>query len=326
MATPRVLCLGEILYDCLADRPDRAVHEVESWTLYPGGAPANVACGLVKLGIPAGFIGCVGQDKDGDALVETLRQAKVNIQGIQRDSETPTRRVYVTRSQEGERHFAGFGDIFTSEFADTRLSAADLPKSLFSKSEFLVLGTLALAYPDSLEAVHHALELAYNNDIQVLVDINWRSIFWVDEDMAPGLIWELVNQVDYVKCSQEEAQWLFETTDPVEIYEKLDRAEGVLVTAGKAGCDYCLGDWDGSVASFPVTAIDTTGAGDSFVAGFLRQACLLGEDLLEDEAAARQAVRYANAAGALATLKLGAIEAQPTPEEIEALLAQYPED
>jgi len=59
ISNPRVLCLGEILFDCLADQVGRSLEEVESWTPYPG-APANVACALIKLGTSSGFIGCVG--------------------------------------------------------------------------------------------------------------------------------------------------------------------------------------------------------------------------------------------------------------------------
>ncbi|MDY7015050.1 MAG: PfkB family carbohydrate kinase, partial [Cyanobacteriota bacterium] len=63
MTQPRVLCLGEILFDCLADQTGRSLDAVESWTPYPGGAPANVACALTKLGTPSAFMGCVGQDE-----------------------------------------------------------------------------------------------------------------------------------------------------------------------------------------------------------------------------------------------------------------------
>ncbi len=147
MTSSRVLCLGEILFDRLADQPGRELERVESWTPYPGGAPANVACGLVKLGTTAGFIGCVGRDKAGDDLVALLESTGVDTTGVQRHPTAPTRQVYVTRSQAGERHFAGFGDIATTEFADTRLAADRLPEALFAGADYLVMGTLELAIP-----------------------------------------------------------------------------------------------------------------------------------------------------------------------------------
>ena len=101
MSNPRVLCLGEILFDLLADQVGRSLEQVESWTAYPGGAPANVACALVKLGTTAGFIGCVGEDEPGDALVQLLQTVGVDTTGVQRHPTAPTRQVDVVRTESG---------------------------------------------------------------------------------------------------------------------------------------------------------------------------------------------------------------------------------
>jgi fructokinase len=320
MTDSRVLCLGEILFDCLADQPGRELERVESWTPYPGGAPANVACGLVKLGTTAAFIGCVGQDRPGDELVKLLQTIGVDSTGIQRHPEAPTRQVYVTRSDAGERNFAGFGNISTAEFADTRLHAEQLPENLFTNADYLVTGTLELAYPQSRQAIYRALELAERHQVKVVVDINWRPVFWQDPKAAPVLIEEILKRADTVKCSDDEAQWLFQTDNPTEIAQKLKTVRGVLVTAGERGCTYQLGDSAGKVSIFPVNAIDTTGAGDSFVAGFLHQCCQQGEKILQDPETAKEAIIYASAAGALTTTKPGAIAAQPTAKEVEEFL------
>ncbi|HEY9658025.1 MAG TPA: PfkB family carbohydrate kinase, partial [Allocoleopsis sp.] len=104
MTAPRVICLGEILWDCLADQPGKPIEQVQSWTNYPGGAPANVACALVKLGTPAGFIGCVGEDEAGEVLIDLLEATGVNVEGVQRHR-APTRLVEVLRSMTGDRQF-----------------------------------------------------------------------------------------------------------------------------------------------------------------------------------------------------------------------------
>ena len=322
MTFPRILCLGEILFDCLADRLGREYSQVESWTPYPGGAPANVACGLVKLGTPAGFIGCVGQDKAGDELVQLLATVGVDITGIQRHPTAPTRQVYVTRSQTGERYFAGFGEISTAEFADARLSAAYLPAPLFTHADYLVLGTLELAYPESRQAIYQALELARLHHLKVFIDLNWRPVFWLDEAAAPPLIVEILAQADLVKCSDEEAQWLWQTDEPTAIAQKLSDVQGVLVTAGERGCAYCLGNNCGQVPAFEVAVADTTGAGDGFVAGFLHQCYQEGDRIYQDPATARAAVTYASAVGALTATKPGAIAAQPTAAEVKEFLKQ----
>lgn len=319
MNLPRVLCLGEILFDCLADRLGVELNEVEAWTLYPGGAPANVACGLVKLGTEAGLISCLGEDEWGDRLFSLLETIGVDTRGLQHHA-SPTRRVYVTRSQTGERHFAGFGDISTDEFADTRLAAEKLPELLFDRADYLAIGTLALAYPNSRQAIYQALELARKHQVSPFVDINWRPIFWLDLEAAVPLIQSLLHQVDWMKCSDEEARWLFNTENPAEIAGQYRNLKGVLVTAGENGCAYQVGRNGGTVAAFSVNSVDTTGAGDSFVAGFLHQCCLKGDRILEDAAEAREAVIYASAAGAVTTTQPGAIAAQPNGAEVAEFL------
>ena len=108
----QVICLGEILFDLLADQLGKELQAVTSWTPYAGGAPANVACGLVKLGIPAAFVGCLGADQQGQDLQQLLADLGVNLDELQISSQQPTRQVYVTRSSTGERTFAGFCDPF----------------------------------------------------------------------------------------------------------------------------------------------------------------------------------------------------------------------
>jgi fructokinase len=320
VTSPRVLCLGEILFDFLSNQPGLAYEQVRSWIPCAGGAPANVACALVKLGTPSGFIGCVGQDDTGNALVKLLQEVGVNTDGVQRHPTAPTRGVYVTRSQTGDRAFAGFGDTDTSEFADTHLKADQLPVHLFETAGVLVLGTLELAYPDSRAAILQALDLADQYYTKVLLDINWRPVFWPNPAVAPPIIREVIQRTDFLKLSDDEAEWLFETTDPGIIAHRLDTVEGVLVTAGEQGCSYFLSGNEGQVPAFAVEVEDTTGAGDSFVAGFLHQ--LVHQDLkaLANPDKAHEIVTYASAVGALTTTRAGAIAAQPTAAEVEAFL------
>lgn len=323
MTYPRVLCLGEILFDCLADKPGVSLEEVESWTAYPGGAPANVACALVKLGTTAGFIGAVGGDELGNSLVQVLQEVGVNIAGVQRHPSAPTRQVYVLRNEAGDRNFAGFGEFDTAEFADTRLLAAQLPEVLFENAEYLVLGTLELAYPESREAIVRAIELAEQYDVKIILDINWRPVFWPNPDEAKARIRKILKKVDFVKLSEEEAEWLFDTTDAGAITYRLDSVEGVLVTAGEKGCAYCISENEGKIPAFTVDVEDTTGAGDAFLAGFVRQLCKQGIKNLADPKIAQTIVTYASAVGAMTAMKPGAIRSQPTAAEVEAFLYLY---
>lgn len=321
MTQPRVICLGEVLFDCIADQLGRSLETVETWTSYPGGAPANVACALPRLGTPSAFVGCVGQDESGRSLVELLQSIPVDTSGIQFHPTAPTRTVMVLRSETGDRSFVAFGgQRNSSDFADTQLQASQLPASLFESADFLVLGTLELAYLNSRAAIARALELAEQFFVKVVLDVNWRSVFWSSAETAFPMIHEVIKRVDFLKLAEEEAEWLFNTTDPGAIAHRVGTLEGVLVTAGDKGCAYCLGENEGKIPAFKVDVEDTTGAGDSFVAGFVHQLCQQGIHNLTNPEVAKQVVAYASAAGALTTTRAGAIAAQPTAAEVEAFL------
>ncbi len=326
MDNPRVLCLGEILFDCLADQLGLPLEQVQSWTPYPGGAPANVATALVKLGVPSGFIGCIGKDKSGDVLVNILHTSEVDITGVQRHPTAPSRAVYVVRSTSGDRTFAGFGDFDTSEFADTRLQADKLPEDLFVGADFLVLGTLELAYPESGKAVYRALDLAQKHGVKVLLDVNWRPVFWKYPHLASGIIKQLFRRVDIIKLAREEAMWLFNTAEPGAIIRQLKNNDvnlaGVIITDGGSGCAYSFGGNEARIQAFSVPVVDTTGAGDSFVAGFIQQLLTYGFDAISDSSKMKKMVTYASAVGALTTTKPGAIAAQPKAAEVEAFLTK----
>jgi fructokinase len=281
-----------------------------------------VATALTKLGTASGFIGCVGQDESGDRLVAVLQQSGVNIDGVQRHPQAPTRGVYVVRSAEGDRTFAGFGRYDTTEFADTYLDAAQVSAQPFETADFLALGTLEMAYPASREATLQALAWADQHFVKVLLDVNWRPVFWTQPDEAPALIHDLIQHTDFLKLSDEEAEWLFETTEPAVIAHRLETVEAVLVTAGEKGCTYCVNGYEGTLPAFPMAVVDTTGAGDSFVAGFLHQLCQQGVHSLTDAAQVDAMIQYACAVGALTTTKAGAIAAQPTAAEVAAFLQQ----
>ncbi|NET72285.1 MAG: carbohydrate kinase, partial [Sphaerospermopsis sp. SIO1G2] len=316
MSNPRVLCLGEVLFDCLADQIGLKLEEVKSWTPYPGGAPANVACALVKLGTPAGFIGAVGEDEPGKQLVQILQDTGVDTTGVQHKPTAPTRQVYVVRDLSGDRSFAGFGKYDTSEFADTRLQAQQIPESLFIDADFLVSGTLELAYPESEAAIHQALKLAEQYDLKMILDVNWRPVFWQDADVAKQKIQALLPRFDFLKLTKEEAEWLFNTSDPGAITYRVNSLDGVLVTDGENGCAYCLGENEGKLPAFAMPVVDTTGAGDSFLAGFIHQLHQSGINSLREAETAKRVVTYASAVGGLTTIKPGAIASQPTPAEV----------
>jgi fructokinase len=301
---PSVICLGEFLLDAVVEAQS-AGPALE----YPGGAPANVACALTKLGTQAAFVGAIGEDAAGESLVRVLHYVGVDSTGVQHQP-WPTRVVQVSRNERGDRVFGGFGGSAVDGFADAHLQAADLPEALFAQAEYLVLGTLSLAYTDSRAAVLKALDWADRYYLKVFLDVNWRPTFWANAQEAIGFARSLLPR------------------DAVAILSQQDHLEVVLVTsaesvhyASNTGNVQVNGPISGKIPSFNVISTDTTGAGDSFVAGFLHQLISQGFSSLDRPDGLETAVRYGAAAGALTTTALGAIEAQPFPDQISELLA-----
>jgi fructokinase len=273
-----IICFGEVLFDLLADQIGVSADQVTSWTPLAGGAPANVACGLAKMGDRSKFIGCVGDDQPGRDLMAKLQSIGVDVSGVQRHPTASTRQVQVVRDVDGDRSFGGFGGVPAGQFADAMLS--EVPATLFAGADFLQLGTLALAYPASAASTAAAL--------------------------AP--IRRLLVKADFIKFAKEEAELLYGDAVPLKLCKHLPQVQGIVITDGGNVCKYWLHSTQGEQAAFKVTAVDTTGAGDAFVAGLLHQ--------LGAGQSAAETVRYAAAAGALTTLKPGAIDAQPTHAEI----------
>ncbi|WP_017324811.1 carbohydrate kinase [Synechococcus sp. PCC 7336] len=314
---PVVLCLGEVLWDCLADEVGRSRQQVSGWTRYPGGAPANVATALAKLGVASGFVGCVGSDRLGSQLVQILTESGVNLEGLQQHPTAPTRQVYVTRTAEGDRQFAGF-DRPNRQFADTYLEPDPLPASLFAQARYLVLGTLGLAYSPTKAAVARAIAWAQQHSLTVVVDLNWRPTFWPDPNAAKAAILPLLNCADLVKLTAEEGHWLCHSDDPSEIVRQLQPALGVCVTDGDRGCRYCCEAQRGFVPAFAVPTVDATGAGDGFLAALVAALARSPQDGSRDW---QQVVTYASAVGALTVTSAGAMAAQPTALQVSDFLA-----
>jgi hypothetical protein len=143
LGPPQVLTVGEILFDAIAVSADVKMGDPDDrWADYVGGAPANVAAALAKLGTPAAFVGSVGDDKEGGAILRALRDAQLPTKPVQVVQGGQTRRVYVTRDAAGDRSFAGFPEA-PDAFADTKFDAAAFDGTLLYAADYLVTGAAA---------------------------------------------------------------------------------------------------------------------------------------------------------------------------------------
>ncbi len=318
---PRVICLGEVLIDQIAEDIGVPYEQVSSWKPFFGGAPANVACGLAKLGTPVSLISCVGNDVTGTDLLKQLGAAGVETSGVQVHPESTTREVYVTRDVHGDRSFDRFNGDDQTVFADTLMSAEHLPEHLFADAKFLVLGTLGLSSAQTSRAIGRALKLADQYFVKVIVDVNWRSMFWKNPEQVTKLLPVLLQHTDFLKMTEDEAKLLFRLTSPAAIAQAYSHLEGILITNGDKDCRYYLGEQQNKHAVYPVHSIDTTGAGDAFLAAFIHRIYHRPLTDLLDSKFTNDVVGYACAAGALTTLGMGAIASQPSDRQIREFLA-----
>ena len=280
-----------------------------------GGAPANVACGLARLGTDVAFIGRLGTDAIGDRFARLFRQRGVDVGSVQWDAQRPSRTVLVSRGADGERQFQGFAGDEGRGFADQALTSVELPK----QARWLLVGTLPLAAIASAASLRGAIAQAKARDIPLVVDVNWRPTFWdgaADPEAGPNQqsieqIRLLLEQADLIKLACEEALWLFATADPAAIRAVLPQRPDIVVTDGAAPVTWCMADQAGDQPAFqPPQLVDTTGAGDAFTAGLLHRW----------SASPAERVRFAAACGALVCAGAGGIDPQPTEVQVEAFM------
>ncbi|HFK5719365.1 TPA: aminoimidazole riboside kinase [Enterobacter asburiae] len=289
----KIWVLGDAVVDLLPDGEGRLLQ-------CPGGAPANVAVGIARLGGQSAFIGRVGDDPFGRFMAKTLADEKVDVKSMRLDPAHRTSTVVVDLDDQGERSFT----FMVRPSADLFLESADLPT--FSAGEWLHVCSIALSAEPSRSATFEAMAAIREAGGYVSFDPNIRPDLWPDENALRRCLEQALQSADLVKLSVEELAFL---TGNVEVNVGLDAlmarcpARLVLVTQGKEGV---IAWHDGAVKHYPATpveCVDTTGAGDAFVAGLL-YGLAAGQDLTP-------VIALAQRCGALATTAKGAMTALP---------------
>ena len=311
----QVICIGEALIDKIINKSD------SNFKNYLGGAPANVVCALRKLNVPASFIGCLGDDDFGQEFIKLFQRLKINIDFLQIAKESPTRIVKVTRDESGDRSFSGFefsnSDNFADEMLDKLLIINYIKnlKTQFLKTKYIGTGTNVLAFSKSAESLNFILDFAKNFRIKVIIDVNWREIFWdhanIDRDIRFRKVKNFLHHADILKLASEEAYLFFDTNDPSEISKVLTKQPDVIITNGSKQINWYINCIKGSneVIKHSSKIIDTTGAGDAFLAGLISR--LYWDSNLDDQVKIKEIIKFASVCGLLTCLGEGAIEQQP---------------
>ncbi|KAK3426370.1 probable fructokinase-6, chloroplastic [Eucalyptus grandis] len=310
-----VVCFGEMLIDFVPTVSGLSLAESPAFKKAPGGAPANVAVGISRLGGSSAFIGKVGEDEFGYMLADILKENNVNSEGMRFDPGARTALAFVTLRNDGEREFM----FYRNPSADMLLEESELDYDLIRKAKILHYGSISLITEPCKSAHIAAAKAAKDAGVILSYDPNLRLPLWPSAESArEGIlsIWEIA---DIIKISEEEISFLTKGEDPYDdaVVRKLyhPNLKLLLVTEGPDGCRYYTKDFSGRVKGLKVDAVDTTGAGDAFVAGILSQLAV-DLSLLQEEDRLRDALKFANACGALTVTERGAIPALPTREVV----------
>ncbi|KGG08657.1 carbohydrate kinase family protein [Prochlorococcus marinus] len=327
MKKRKVICIGEALIDRIRNKSN------QGFTDFLGGAPANVACALRKLKIDSTFIGSLGNDDYGKKFITQFDQLGVNLDFLQLDNDSSTRVVNVDRDQFGDRFFSGFEKSSNSCFADEVLRKKLLEKEILSleksflEIKYLVTGTILLSSPISAETVFFLVEQANKFEVKIVIDLNWREVFWdhasfsseISKAGRVKLIKNFLNHANVLKLAKEEATLFFEDENPLLISQQLSNRPDVIITDGKNPVLWYINGLQGITETLTSQKIvDTTGAGDAFLAGFISKLISFGYPSNEEEI--EDCIKFAGVCGLLTCLGEGAIDQQPNYEEANKFL------
>ena len=341
-----IVCLGELLIDMFPAEVGRSLVEVSTFRPKPGGAPANVAVAAVRLGMHSAFIGKVGDDAFGHHLASILQQEGVDVSGMRYDQEARTGMAFIAMPDVNSYEIL----FYRNPGADMRLRADELDRELLQQTRVLHFGSLSLIQEPSRSATLEAVKIARQNGALISFDVNYRPDLWSCAQARERVLATLP-YVDLLKVNEVEIALLGGNgvARPEERLQPADldvAAQALLehgpvlcvVTLGPEGSLFRVAEGGEHVPAFQVQTVDATGCGDAFIAGLLCQ--LIPSPLpISGEGTGvraldgggwrtqltvprmRQALRYANAVGALTALTLGVIPALPTAAQVDTFLS-----
>jgi fructokinase len=314
-----IVCLGEALIDMFPAEIGRRLVEVSAFRPVPGGAPANAAVAAARLGASSGFTGKVGDDFFGRMLEELLRAEGVDTRAVRFDPQARTTLVFIAKPDENNNEYI----FYRNPGADLLLAAEELDREILQSAKCLHFGSLSLTDEPIRSASREAVRLTKSGGALVSFDVNYRPSLWPGGEAAVRQVEAILPEVDLVKLNETELV-LLTGSEALESGARslLDRGPSLcVITLGEKGSYYQSRAGGKFVLPFQVKTVDATGCGDAFIAGLLTRLVRAGKPLNEfSPGELEDALRYANAVGALTAQKVGVIPALPTAAEVEDFL------
>lgn len=306
-----MVCFGELLVDMVGPS-GHSLAQTPSFLKAPGGAPANVAAGIARLGGHARFVGQVGRDPFGDWLRQVLEEADVDCAFLRASAWARTSMAFVATREDGRKDIC----FYRNPGADSTFEPQDFDAACLEGASMLHCGSVSLSQSPSRETQMLAIAEAKNRNLAISYDPNWRASIWDDQGEALELVRRVLPLADLVKIADEELELVCGTSDieqaAREVREMGPRA--VVITRGSDGAYFHAGGQSGWIEGLKVQAVDTLGAGDAFVAGLLSE--LSGvKPASWAELNWSSLVSLANACGAFSTQSRGAIPSLPTRQD-----------
>ncbi|HEX7814259.1 carbohydrate kinase [Dyella sp.] len=320
-----ILCFGEALIDFHSEGRDSRGFP-HSFVPFAGGAPANVAVAVARLGGPGAFAGMLGKDIFGDFLLDSLQQAGVDCSGVTRTGQANTALAFVALDAHGERSFS----FYRPPSADLLFRSEHFRDEDFNKAAVFHVCSNSMTEPAMAAATREGMRRAREAGALVSFDLNLRPALWPAGVNARPEMWEGLRLADVVKLSVEEFDYLaVDGREAVLDHLWQGRTRLLIVTDGGNGLRWFHPDAEGELPVFTVPAVDTTAAGDAFVGGLLLRLAELeqGEGrldkLVQELPRLHATLRFAAACGALTVTRQGSFTAMPGESEVLQFMESY---
>lgn len=312
----KVYCFGEALIDFIGTPAGQTLQNTKSFTKKPGGAPANVAVALARLNTPVNFIGKVGSDPFGDFLESVLKDEGVDTSFLKKASDPAhqTSLAFVSLDQNKERHFS----FFRSPGADTQLYREELPEKIFDEFSIFHFGSISLINGPTRDCCLRLIDES-TQDALISYDPNIRLNLWPSSELCRTTILETMGCADILKLSEDELLFLSQLADFETALEFIrDIFKGILlVSRGAKGARAYLNDHIIDVKAASCNVVDSTGAGDAFLGGFLAAVSRLWKPSGElSSVECESALSLAVMAGSFAVQDYGAMSSLPRWDQI----------
>ncbi|PSL34393.1 fructokinase [Planomicrobium soli] len=305
-----VLTYGDAFVDYIANNTNN-----DAFTRHLGGATVNVAAGVSRLGVPSAFITVTGDDETSAFVRGELEKEGVMLYPSIIVPEKRVSGVFIHLTPDYDRIFADY----VNETPDIQVTPNDLLTEAFQRASVFHVCSGTMFHPEALKTTEKAVELAKANGVICTFDANIRPLRWDSEQRSRETACKFLQTTDVLKVTTDELAFLMETESMEEGIARLSAFNIPLVflTDGKNGT-YALFEEDVfHIPVIPVQPVDTTGAGDAFVAGTIRYIHLNGMPKTKQEVI--ECASFSNKLGALCATKAGALTAMPRLEELERL-------